>query len=145
VFINAYDSVAEARRGIGAWLTFYNDERVHQALDYRTPHQAYLGAVVCGRCSCGAAWTTLRVAHISTSEEFVVIAVGDSKNGRFIVLPMRRGGWELKDTKSGQTTPSGPFAQPLSASARRSLKARPDGRTMFNHPFARVRRIRLRN
>jgi Integrase core domain len=42
-FIQAYDSVAEARRGIGAWLTFYNDERVHQALDYRTPREAYLG------------------------------------------------------------------------------------------------------
>ena len=47
VFIKAYDSVAEARRGIGAWLTFYNDERVHQALGYRTPREAYVGAVVC--------------------------------------------------------------------------------------------------
>jgi putative transposase len=37
VFIKAYGSVAEARIGIGEWLTFYNDERPHQALDYRTP------------------------------------------------------------------------------------------------------------
>jgi putative transposase len=36
VFIKAYGSVAEARRGIGAWLAFYNNERPHQALDYRT-------------------------------------------------------------------------------------------------------------
>src|ERR1700677_3906045 len=39
VFIKAYGSVAEARRSIGAWLAFYNDERLHQALDYRTPRE----------------------------------------------------------------------------------------------------------
>ena len=33
VFIKAYVLVAEARRGIGAWLAFYDDERPHQALD----------------------------------------------------------------------------------------------------------------
>ena len=39
VFIKAYGSVAEARRGIGGWLAFYNDERPHQALGYRTPRE----------------------------------------------------------------------------------------------------------
>ena len=43
VFIKAYGSVAEARRGIGAWLSFYNDERPHQALSYRTPREAFEG------------------------------------------------------------------------------------------------------
>ena len=37
VFIKAYGSVAEARQGIGGWLRFYNEERLHQALGYRTP------------------------------------------------------------------------------------------------------------
>ena len=37
VFIKAYGSVIEARRGIGGWLCFYNEERPHQALGYRTP------------------------------------------------------------------------------------------------------------
>jgi Integrase core domain len=32
VFTKAYGSVIEARRGIGGWLPFYNDERPHQAL-----------------------------------------------------------------------------------------------------------------
>ncbi len=41
VFIKAYGSVAEARRGIGGWLAFYNDERPHQALDYRTPRAVF--------------------------------------------------------------------------------------------------------
>ena len=30
IFLKAYGSPAEARSGIGAWLSFYNDERPHQ-------------------------------------------------------------------------------------------------------------------
>ena len=30
VFIEAYGSIAEARRGIGSWISFYNDERLPQ-------------------------------------------------------------------------------------------------------------------
>jgi putative transposase len=41
VFIKAYGSVAEARSGIGGWVAFYNDERLHQALDYRTPRAVF--------------------------------------------------------------------------------------------------------
>jgi putative transposase len=48
VFIKAYCSVDEARRGIGSWLTFYNDERPHQALDYRTPRTVFETVETCG-------------------------------------------------------------------------------------------------
>jgi len=41
VYLKAYESVAEARAGIGAYLRFYNTERPHQALDYRTPAQVF--------------------------------------------------------------------------------------------------------
>ena len=41
VYLKAYESVAEARTGIGAYLRFYNSERPHQALDYRTPAQVF--------------------------------------------------------------------------------------------------------
>jgi putative transposase len=41
VFIKAYASVAEARYGIGGWFAFYNDERPHQALGYRTPRVVF--------------------------------------------------------------------------------------------------------
>ena len=34
----------EARRGIGGWLCFYNEERPHQALGYRTPCAVFAGA-----------------------------------------------------------------------------------------------------
>jgi Integrase core domain len=40
VYLNAYASVAEAKVGIGSWLGFYNKERQHQSLGYRTPRQA---------------------------------------------------------------------------------------------------------
>lgn len=42
VFTKAYGSVIEARRGIGGWLSFYNDERPHQALGYRTPRTVFV-------------------------------------------------------------------------------------------------------
>ena len=41
VFTKAYVSVAEARRSIGSWINFYNDERKHQSLGYRTPSQVF--------------------------------------------------------------------------------------------------------
>jgi putative transposase len=43
VYIRAYDSVAEARRRLGEWLTFYNDVRPHQSLDYRAPREIFEG------------------------------------------------------------------------------------------------------
>ena len=43
MFIKAYGSVAEARQGIGGWLSFYNEERPHQALGYRTPRAVFDG------------------------------------------------------------------------------------------------------
>ena len=50
VYLNAYASVAEAKTGIGAWLDFYNKERPHQSLGYRTPRQIYEeGLWICGR------------------------------------------------------------------------------------------------
>jgi len=41
VYLNDYASPREARQGIGHYLTFYNHERPHQSLDYRTPAEVY--------------------------------------------------------------------------------------------------------
>lgn len=41
VYLQAYASVAEAKAGIGSWIHFYNEERQHQSLGYRTPRQIY--------------------------------------------------------------------------------------------------------
>src|SRR4051794_9479704 len=50
VYLNAYATVAEAKASIGCWLDFYNTERQHQSLGYRTPRQVYQeGLWICGR------------------------------------------------------------------------------------------------
>ena len=36
-YLNEYASPREARERITAWFQFYNTERPHQSLDYRTP------------------------------------------------------------------------------------------------------------
>lgn len=41
VYGHAYESVTEARVGIGRYFDFYNDERPHQALGYQTPGAFY--------------------------------------------------------------------------------------------------------
>ena len=49
-YLHAYATVAEAKAGIGSWLDFYNTERQHQSLGYRTPRQIYQeGLWICGR------------------------------------------------------------------------------------------------
>lgn len=39
--LHAFQDPHEARQRIRAWFDFYNDERPHQALDYRTPTTVY--------------------------------------------------------------------------------------------------------
>lgn len=43
VYLNAYETVTEARDGIGTYFGFYNRERRHQNLNRQTPDQVYLG------------------------------------------------------------------------------------------------------
>jgi putative transposase len=43
VYLKDYTSVQEARAGIGRYFRFYNHDRLHQSLDYRTPATVYLG------------------------------------------------------------------------------------------------------
>ena len=44
VYLHAYDSVADARAGIGRYLDLYNQRRPHSSLDGRTPDDAYFGS-----------------------------------------------------------------------------------------------------
>lgn len=41
VYLRDYESPREARLGLARYFKFYNHERPHQALDYRTPAQLY--------------------------------------------------------------------------------------------------------
>jgi len=43
VYLKAYKDGTEANQGIGFYLDFYNRERPHQALGYRTPQETFQG------------------------------------------------------------------------------------------------------
>ena len=41
VYLKAYQDGRDARRGLGSYFRFYNTERPHQALGYRTPAEVF--------------------------------------------------------------------------------------------------------
>ncbi len=40
-YLKEYTSPRQAREGLTKYLRFYNEGRIHQALDYRTPAELY--------------------------------------------------------------------------------------------------------
>jgi len=44
VYLHSYASPREARQNLTRYLRFYNDERPHQALAYRTPAEVYFSS-----------------------------------------------------------------------------------------------------
>ncbi len=73
VYLKAYQSGSEARRGIEAYLEFYNRERPHQALGYQTPGQVFNE----GRPN---RYLPDRALALSSSEVVSDIPAGDSLN-----------------------------------------------------------------
>jgi putative transposase len=49
IYIRGYETVPELQRGLSRYFGFYNGERLHQSLDYRTPAAVYRGAGITGR------------------------------------------------------------------------------------------------
>ncbi len=41
IYIKGYEAVLPLQTGLGRYFPFYNNERMHQALDYRTPAEVY--------------------------------------------------------------------------------------------------------
>lgn len=41
VYLKSYRDVPEMKQGVDGWFAFYNHERPHQSLDYRTPAEVY--------------------------------------------------------------------------------------------------------
>ena len=75
VYLHAYATVAEARTGIGAWLDFYNTERQHQSLGYRTPRQIYQeGLWTCGRSALPTGCASPASRASSESREMLAFA-----------------------------------------------------------------------
>jgi putative transposase len=83
----AYARVSEARAGIGAWLSFYNEERQHQSLGYRTPRQIYqAGLWIWGRSAVPTGGASPASRASSESREMLVFApipTGAAANKRF--------------------------------------------------------------
>ena len=40
-YLRDYRSVTEAKKGLSCYFDFYNNESVHQSLNYRTPSEIY--------------------------------------------------------------------------------------------------------
>jgi len=73
VFIKAYGSVREARGGIGVWLIFYNDVRLHQALGYRTPREMFEAAQARGYVDNASALTTYPPAQQQQKKDSIIL------------------------------------------------------------------------
>lgn len=43
VYLRSYQNLQEAQAGLSEYFNFYNHERPHQSLDYRTPAEVYFG------------------------------------------------------------------------------------------------------
>jgi putative transposase len=41
IYLKGYETVPQLESGLGRYFPFYNEERLHQSLDYRTPGQVY--------------------------------------------------------------------------------------------------------
>jgi len=41
VYLHDYETPRQARQNLMRYLVFYNEVRLHQALDYRTPAEVY--------------------------------------------------------------------------------------------------------
>jgi putative transposase len=41
IYINRYEAVPQLQQGLGRYFPYYNEERFHQSLDYRTPAAVY--------------------------------------------------------------------------------------------------------
>ena len=103
VYLNAYASVAEAKAGIGCWLDFYNEERQHQSLAYRTPREVYEAECpwICGR---SASPTGGAFAHIpigTTTNQRIDVDEEEYRSDAMTVATSAIGA----DTEIGRATP----------------------------------------
>ena len=43
IYLNEYSSVSSLHQGLSDYFRFYNYERIHQSLDYKTPEKIHFG------------------------------------------------------------------------------------------------------
>jgi putative transposase len=91
VYLHEYDSPREARQSLVRYFQFYNQERPHQALAYRTPAQVYFVEKPSPAETTSAVdmWTTGTppVAHISTAPTTTMFIPDSTKGNRTLAQP----------------------------------------------------------
>jgi putative transposase len=103
VYLNAYASVAEAKAGIGSWLGFYNEERQHQSLRYRTPRQIYEAECrwICGRSASPTGGAFAHIPTGATANHRIDVDQAEGKSDVMTVAPSAIGA----GTEIGRATP----------------------------------------
>jgi putative transposase len=48
IYLHDYETIGEVRAGLGRYFPMYNNERLHESLDYRTPGQVYFQGLTGG-------------------------------------------------------------------------------------------------
>jgi len=76
VFLRDYADPVEARQGLEAYFRFYNQERPHQALGYRTPAEVYFAGHSTGRREGSAAARTVAGTPVALRAPSVPATVG---------------------------------------------------------------------
>lgn len=64
VYLKSYATIEEARMNLSAYFRFYNEQRRHQSLDYRTPNEVYYGNKISARAD--SRLTTGSLSNLST-------------------------------------------------------------------------------
>ena len=101
VYLNAYATVAEAKAGIGAWLSFYNNERQHQSLGYRTPQHIYEESLwICGRSASPTGCAFARIPTGTTANHRIDVDEEYRSNAMTVATSAIGAG-----TKLGRATP----------------------------------------
>jgi putative transposase len=63
IYLKDYAEVAECRKGLATYFPFYNHERPHMHLEYRTPWEVYRGEAAEGACFHRFRSSSSRVGH----------------------------------------------------------------------------------
>jgi putative transposase len=71
VYLKAYQDGLDARLGIGEYLRFYNNDRPHQALTYRTPVEVFISTM---ESACGGMIESLTSSTQRTAEHDLNLA-----------------------------------------------------------------------
>ena len=102
-YLKAYATVAEAKAGIGSWLGFYNEERPHQSLGYRTPRQAYEAEClwIWGRSASPTGCALALIPTGTTAKQRIDIDEGEGRSNVMSVAPSAIGA----GTEIGRATP----------------------------------------